>query len=69
LYQTDFGTEQTVFLGTVSSHVPVRPAAMQSFIFKWGAAGWGETIYVFMFDWSSLITPQKATLDSLLTLL
>jgi hypothetical protein len=39
---TDCGTEQTVLLGAVRSHVTARPAAMESFCSKWGAAGWGE---------------------------
>jgi hypothetical protein len=33
------------------------------------APGWGEQ-YMFLFDWSALMTPQKATLlDSMRTLL
>ncbi len=67
LYQTDCCTVQNVFLGAACSHVPARPAARQSFIFKWGAPGWGKQ-YMFIFDWSSLFNPQKATLDSLRTL-
>jgi hypothetical protein len=58
---------QTELLGAVRSHVPARPASRQSFSYKWGVAGWGE-LYMFMFDWSALMTPHKATLDSLRTL-
>ncbi len=46
---------------------PARPAARQSFSYKWGAAG-GREKYMFMFDWSAIMTPQKATLDSMRTL-
>jgi hypothetical protein len=42
VYRTDCGTAQTVLLGGVRSHVPARPAARQSFSYKWGAEGWGE---------------------------
>jgi hypothetical protein len=35
---------QTVLLGAVRSHVLARPAARQSFSYKWGVAGWGEII-------------------------
>jgi hypothetical protein len=61
------GTIQTVLLGAVRSHVRARPAARQSFSCKWEAAGWGEK-YMFLFDWSVLMTPQKATLYSMRTL-
>jgi hypothetical protein len=54
------GTIQTVLLGSVHSLVPARPAARLSFSYKWGAAGWGDYL-MFMFDWSALMTPQKAT--------
>jgi len=47
---------------TFSCTGPSR-AAQQIFSYKWGAAGWGE-LHMFMFDWSALMTPQKATLDS-----
>ncbi len=33
-------------VGGVRSHVPARPAARQSFSCKWGAAGWGESMYL-----------------------
>jgi hypothetical protein len=56
-------TVQTVLLGAVCSHVRARPDARQSFRYNWGAAGWGEK-YMFMFDWSALMTPLKATLDT-----
>jgi hypothetical protein len=39
----------------------------QSFSYAWAAAGWGEK-HMFMFDWSTLMIPQEATLDSLHTL-
>ena len=54
---------QTVLLGAVRSHVPARPAFRQSFTDKWGVVGWGKQ-NMFMFDWSALMTLQKATLDS-----
>ncbi len=44
-----------------------RPAARQVFSYTWGAAGWGGW-HMFMFDWSALMIPQKATLVCLLTL-
>ncbi len=37
-YQTDCCNVQTVLLGAVCSHVRARPAARQSFIYKWGAS-------------------------------
>jgi hypothetical protein len=40
-YRSDCGTGQTMLLGAVH-HVLARPAARQSFRYKWGAAGWGE---------------------------
>jgi hypothetical protein len=46
---------------TFSCTGPSR-AAQQIFRYKWGAAGWGE-LHMFMFDWSALMTPQRATLD------
>jgi hypothetical protein len=42
--------------------------ARQCFGNKCGAAGWGE-YYMFMFDWSALKTPQKATLDCMRSLM
>jgi hypothetical protein len=32
--------------------VPARPAARQSFSYKWRAAGWGGIVYV-MFEWTA----------------
>ncbi len=43
----------------INSRVRVRIAARQSFYYKCGAAGWGE-LYLLMFDWSTLMIPQKA---------
>jgi hypothetical protein len=40
-------------------------AAIQCLSYKWGAAGWGNSTYMLMFDWRALTTPQKATLDSM----
>ena len=51
---------QTVLLGAVRTHVPARPAAGQSFCYKWVAASWVEW-YMFMFDWSALTTPEGYT--------
>ena len=59
-----YGTGQTVFLGAVHSHGPALPGAYQIFSNKWEAAGWGD---MFRFNWRALMTPQKATLDSLRT--
>jgi hypothetical protein len=59
-YSTNCVVRGCPFLSTA------RPAAKQSFSYKLGAAGWGEK-YMFMFDWRVLMTPQKATLDSLPT--
>jgi hypothetical protein len=53
--RTDCGTVQTV------SHVPARPASRQIFTCKRGAAGWGEQHMFFMFDWSALMTLQRAS--------
>jgi hypothetical protein len=39
VYRTDC---VVVLLWAVRSHVPARPAANQSFSYKWGAAGWGQ---------------------------
>ncbi len=66
-YRTDCGTVQSVLLGAVHSHVPARSAARQIFCYKWGAVGWREKL-MFMFDWSALMTPQKAILDSFVDL-
>jgi hypothetical protein len=54
-YRTDCGTVQTVLFSAVHYHVLARPAARQSFRYKWGAAGWGE-YHMFMFVWSALMT-------------
>ncbi len=40
------------------THVPARPAAGQSFCYKWGAASWGEW-HMFMFDSSALMAPRR----------
>ncbi len=56
-----YGTVQTVLLGAVDFYVRARPAVRQIFSYKWGAAGWGEK-HMFMFDWSALRIPQKASL-------
>ncbi len=42
-------------------YVPPRPAARQSFSYKWGD-------YMFIFDWGVCMTPQKATMDGMRTL-
>ncbi len=57
-----YGTVHTVFIKAVHSHVPARSAARQ--IFSGELQAGGEQ-HMFMFDWSALMTPQKATLDSL----
>ncbi len=62
-------TAQTVLLGTVLTRGPAWPAARQSFSYKgWGSCRPGGTVlYMFMFDWSGLMAPQRATLYSLRT--
>ncbi len=46
-----------------------RPAARQSFVYKWGAAGWGGIVYVYVWLRSALMTPQKATYNAKLKFL
>ncbi len=43
LYQTDCCTVQTV-----SCYIRALPSARQSFSYKWGAAGWGGIIFVYV---------------------
>jgi hypothetical protein len=40
-YRTD-----RVVCGAFCSDIPAWPAARQSFSYKWGAAGWGESICI-----------------------
>jgi hypothetical protein len=56
-----------VLLGAVRSHVPAQQAAKQSFMYKFidgeMQAGRNSICFLYMFDRSALMTPQKATLE------
>ncbi len=58
-YQADCGTIQTVLLGAVHSHVRPGQLPGRSSVISGELQTGG--------DWSALLTPQKATLDSLRT--
>ncbi len=64
-----YRTIHSVLLGAVHPHVPASPAARcRSSVISGGAAGWGDSICLCLTG-VLLWHPQKATLDSLRTLL
>jgi hypothetical protein len=67
MYRTDCCAAHLVLLNRLSKVNTSCGQALQIFTYKWGAEVCGVE-HIFMSDWRALMTPQKATLDSLRTL-
>ncbi len=66
MYRTDCGTANPVLLNRLWKINTSCDPARQIFIYQWGAEGL-EGYHMLKSDWRAIMTPHKATLDSMRT--